>query len=190
MAKKKTTMETNAKRDPTADQANPAELWGDRRLLLGDQYVFLDNPKPVEQCGPACQHRESTIRCPFTGYPCLVGCRLQYSMEGSALSHRDETMFVTSQCGDYLIGEEVVIKMDHPSIKYWRVLNDKRGVPVNPKIEGVSGSLLDMEEGTEIDLTVEEAESATEEYRVKFGSVELSSGIEDGNKEHQPEATQ
>lgn len=165
----------NEKREPLSSPEDSRKLWEGKGMILGSSHILMreseyfedkgqvsmamieesgvDSTKVVESCGPNCKFRLATITCPFfKEYPCLVGCTVrQHIRHGEGMETQDMDIFVTSQSGRFLIGEECVLELGNPNVAYMRLLRDKRGIPV---VATKHKSLLESNDlGTGVDIT-------------------------------------
>lgn len=141
----------NPKREPSSIPNPIATLFQDKSLILGDQHVKVPDGQGGA-CGPNCPHRLTSITCPyFSGVPCLVGCNIKQVLSGSdtGAPHEEIDIFVTSQAGYFLVGDENIIDLRNPRASHLRILTNKHGRQL-----GVTGaipmSLFAMKTGVKI----------------------------------------
>lgn len=146
----------NPNREPSSNPNAILELFQNKKLILGDHHVAVADKKGPAACGPNCPHRLTSITCPFftPSTPCLVGCHVKQILDSpggnpTASSHREIAIFVTSQAGQYLIGEENIINLGNPRSSYLRVLTNKHGQEIGVT-ENANVSLYDLEPGMKI----------------------------------------
>lgn len=163
----------NDKREPISSPVDPRKLWEDKGMILGSSHILMresdyfedkgqvsmamieesgiDSTKVVEQCGPNCKFRLATITCPFfKEYPCLVGCTVRQHIHGEGMTTQDMDIFVTSQSGRFLIGQECILDMSNPNVAYMRLIKDKRGIPVVSTKHSSILSRVDISSGVDI----------------------------------------
>jgi len=164
----------NENREPVSNPEDPRKLWDGKGMILGSSHIIMREPeyykdkgqvsmamieedgivystKAVESCGPNCKFRLATITCPFfKEYPCLVGCTVRQHIRHEGIASQDMDIFVTSQSGRFLIGEECILDLGNPNVAYIRILRDKRGIPV---VATKHKSLLSIGLGTGVDIT-------------------------------------
>lgn len=137
----------NHHRAPTAQLTDSVHLFAQKRSTLGESHRLDSDLLEAAPCGAACPHRLESISCPFFKTPCLVGARVKQVLSGEGIHYDEQEFFVVAQAGPYLIGEEVILNINHPLATRLRIVNDKRGRPVMAS-STFQGSLLDMESAT------------------------------------------
>lgn len=144
-------MNQNPNREPSSKPNAILELFQDKKLILGEVHVQqgLAGSPP---CGPNCPARLKTITCPYftPTTPCLVGCRVKQILDdGQPGNHREINIFVTSQAGSFLIGEENLINLNNPRHTYLRIVSNKHGQEISVT-ESSNMTLFDLEPGLKI----------------------------------------
>lgn len=161
----------NPSRAPVSELTTSAELFAQKRLLLGDAHQFEDGL--VAPCGAACPYRMKSISCPFWKTPCLVGCTVKQVLLGEGYSYTESEFFVIAQVGPYLIGEEVILNMHNPRAAHLRVVRNKRGELAQAD-SGLDGSLFDHD--TAYEFTEEDLARVTGEQPIPTERVDPTTG--------------
>lgn len=136
----------NPRRLPTADLTDGVELFAPFKQILGAGHRLDSDSAETVPCGAACPHRVASISCPFwPGTPCLVGCQVKQVLAGQGLQYGEIDLFVVTQSGRFLIGQESLINLDNPLMSHLRIITDKRGRPV---VSTGAPGLLDVKPAT------------------------------------------
>lgn len=143
----------NPNREPSSKPNVILELFQHKKLILGEIHVAAEKKGP-SPCGPNCPHRLTSITCPFftPTTPCLVGCEVKQVIEAPGSNgqtfHREISIFVTSQAGMILVGEENLINLTN-QWAHTRIVKNKHGQEVSAS-ESYGESLFEIEAGARI----------------------------------------